>query len=212
MFLWNGYAASPLRRLHSHQQAQAQAQDQAHEGAGQGAAAHKIHTHMHTNSGTRWFVPFIQGFVGQKTTPVKLADETAASVKYTLIARRSARFAGTRYLRRGVSSSGECANEVETEQVVTLVQHAVHARNDAETYRSTSLVQLRASIPLYWHHTNLVHPQPGASISTKSLSLSLSLALSPCLPSSLFLSLSLSCSLFLSLSLSRIHIVATLSL
>ena len=67
---------------------------------------------------------------------------------------------------------GNCANEVETEQIVTLVSHSSSGKHNtqgcaaavAETFRSSSLVQLRASIPLYWHHTNLVHPQPGIEI------------------------------------------------
>jgi hypothetical protein len=36
----------------------------------------------------------------------------------TLLARRSRHFAGTRFRKRGVSSQGFVANEVETEQIV----------------------------------------------------------------------------------------------
>lgn len=36
----------------------------------------------------------------------------------TLIARRSAHFAGTRYLKRGVNEGGYVANDVEVEQLV----------------------------------------------------------------------------------------------
>ncbi|EDO26203.1 predicted protein [Nematostella vectensis] len=63
----------------------------------------------------------------------------------TLIARRSARFAGTRFLKRGTNEEGFVANEVETEQIV----------HDASVLsfhsgRFTSYVQIRGSVPTFW--------------------------------------------------------------
>jgi hypothetical protein len=39
-------------------------------------------------------------------------------VHVTLIARRSNRYAGTRFLKRGANLEGDVGNEVETEQIV----------------------------------------------------------------------------------------------
>jgi hypothetical protein len=63
----------------------------------------------------RWIIPVIHGFLKQKNFGL-LGGTT---FKYTLIARRSRLYAGTRYLRRGVDTNGFTANEVETEQIVT---------------------------------------------------------------------------------------------
>ncbi|ORZ38373.1 SacI homology domain-domain-containing protein [Catenaria anguillulae PL171] len=61
-----------------------------------------------------WFAPVIQGFVGQ----VKLTV-VGRPIYVTLIARRSCKFAGARFLRRGVDMhQGWVANEVESEQIV----------------------------------------------------------------------------------------------
>ncbi|KAG0417807.1 Phosphatidylinositide phosphatase SAC1 [Dictyocoela roeselum] len=55
-----------------------------------------------------------------------------------LISRRSWRYAGTRYNRRGASVDGDAANFVETEQIVY------------DSARKTSFVITRGSIPLLW--------------------------------------------------------------
>jgi len=65
----------------------------------------------------------------------------------TLIARRSRLFAGTRYLKRGLSNRGKVANDVEVEQIVNgFDRHSKHAGEG----RFSSYVQNRASIPLFW--------------------------------------------------------------
>lgn len=73
----------------------------------------------------------------------------------TILSRRSRRFAGTRYLRRGVNADGDVANEVETEQVVWRATPGSHGQG-----KVASFVQLRGSVPLVWSHTNLSHPKP----------------------------------------------------
>lgn len=103
----------------------------------------------------RWMVPVIHGFLRQKI--VRL--ETGDTLKYTLIARRSRLFAGTRYLRRGVDSDGFTANEVETEQIITR-----NVDSNMKVFRSSSLCQIRGSIPLYWYHTNLFVPSPDIKV------------------------------------------------
>lgn len=97
-----------------------------------------------------WVVALIFGFLEQKA--MRLED--GHLLKYTLIARRSRHFAGTRYLRRGVNNSGFVANEVESEQIVTIESGIFNLA------RSCSMVQLRGSIPLYWCHVNIFAPSP----------------------------------------------------
>ncbi|KAL0699609.1 hypothetical protein Bca4012_055731 [Brassica carinata] len=63
---------------------------------------------------TVWTVALVYGFFQQ--TKCLVSDENFI---LTVIARRSRRYAGTRYLRRGVNDEGSVANEVETEQIVT---------------------------------------------------------------------------------------------
>ncbi|KAG1366416.1 hypothetical protein COCNU_13G002060 [Cocos nucifera] len=64
--------------------------------------------------------------------------------KFTLIARRSRHFAGTRYLKRGVDEKGRVANDVETEQIV------FEDVSGEVPIQVTSVVQNRGSIPLFW--------------------------------------------------------------
>ncbi|KAJ9630270.1 uncharacterized protein PV06_02452 [Exophiala oligosperma] len=61
----------------------------------------------------------------------------------TLISRRSVKRSGLRYLRRGIDDEGNCANAVETEQILS--------SPDWSTKRQIrSFVQIRCSIPLYF--------------------------------------------------------------
>ena len=61
--------------------------------------------------------------------------------QFVLIARRSRFFAGTRYRKRGVNWSGDCANEVETEQIFVQFGPPDHV---------CSFKQVRGSVPLHW--------------------------------------------------------------
>lgn len=61
----------------------------------------------------------------------------------TLISRKSIKRAGLRYLRRGIDDNGNCANCVETEQILSTPEW-----DDARPIRS--FTQIRASIPLYF--------------------------------------------------------------
>ncbi|KAG7160580.1 Polyphosphoinositide phosphatase-like [Homarus americanus] len=87
-----------------------------------------------------WILPITHGFVAQSNISVY-----GRSFFLTLIARRSCRYAGTRFLKRGANFEGDVANEVETEQLVC----------DAHVTsllmgRFTSFVQIRGSIPSHW--------------------------------------------------------------
>lgn len=98
-----------------------------------------------------WTVPVLHGFVKQKTFQLS----TGQTMKYCLIARRSRMFAGTRYLRRGVNIDGYVANEVESEQIFTR-----EGTKFGQLDRSSSLVQLRGSIPLFWSNTSFSSFKP----------------------------------------------------
>ncbi|KAM8847549.1 polyphosphoinositide phosphatase [Synchiropus picturatus] len=87
-----------------------------------------------------WLMYIIHGFCGQSKLLIY-----GRPVHITLIARRSSKFAGTRFLKRGANCEGDVANEVETEQIV----------HDASVMSFTtgsysSYVQVRGSVPLYW--------------------------------------------------------------
>lgn len=83
-----------------------------------------------------WLVPLIHGFVGYKCV-------TIVGKKYDIvvISRRSRFFAGTRYLKRGLSEDGKVANDVETEQIVI---------EKIPNGKISSFTQHRGSVPLFW--------------------------------------------------------------
>ncbi|OQV11833.1 Polyphosphoinositide phosphatase [Hypsibius exemplaris] len=89
------------------------------------------------NIGNDWIVPVIHGYVCQSEITV-----FSRCVLLTVLARRSNRFAGTRFLKRGANPQGHVANEIEVEQIL----HDTTHRNR----RFTSFVQIRGSVPGYW--------------------------------------------------------------
>ncbi|ETI20674.1 hypothetical protein G647_07016 [Cladophialophora carrionii CBS 160.54] len=74
-----------------------------------------------------------------------LADHNGETQSYllTLLSRRSVKRSGLRYLRRGLDDEGNCANAVETEQILS-------APDWSPSRRIRSFVQIRSSIPLYF--------------------------------------------------------------
>ncbi|XP_062896841.1 polyphosphoinositide phosphatase isoform X1 [Mobula hypostoma] len=87
-----------------------------------------------------WLLYIIHGFCGQSKMLIY-----GRPVYVTLIARRSCKFAGTRFLKRGANYEGDVANEVETEQII---HDASVMSFSAGSY--SSYVQVRGSVPLYW--------------------------------------------------------------
>ncbi|XP_046877169.1 polyphosphoinositide phosphatase [Hypomesus transpacificus] len=87
-----------------------------------------------------WLMYIIHGFCGQSKLLIY-----GRPVHVTLIARRSSKFAGTRFLKRGANCQGDVANEVETEQII---HDASVMSFRAGSY--SSYVQVRGSVPLYW--------------------------------------------------------------
>lgn len=87
-----------------------------------------------------WKLFVIHGFVSQANISVY-----GQAIYLTLISRRSARNAGTRFLKRGANFQGDVANEVETEQIV----HDSSV-SSLKSGRFTSFVQMRGSVPSHW--------------------------------------------------------------
>uniref|UniRef100_A0A3Q2XZ10 FIG4 phosphoinositide 5-phosphatase n=1 Tax=Hippocampus comes TaxID=109280 RepID=A0A3Q2XZ10_HIPCM len=87
-----------------------------------------------------WLLYIIHGFCGQSKLLIY-----GRPVHITLIARRSSKFAGTRFLKRGANCEGDVANEVETEQIA---HDASVMSFSVGSY--SSYVQTRGSVPLYW--------------------------------------------------------------
>ncbi|XP_058468247.1 phosphatidylinositide phosphatase SAC2 isoform X3 [Malaya genurostris] len=90
-----------------------------------------------------WVLPIIQGYVQVEQCVVGNECFTLA-----LVSRRSRYRAGTRYKRRGCDEAGNCANYVETEQVLSLRQHQI------------SFTQVRGSVPVYWSQPGYKYRPP----------------------------------------------------
>lgn len=91
-----------------------------------------------------WTIPIIHGCYQQRR--VSLFGQLLDVI---LISRRSRHYAGTRYLKRGVSDRGKVANDVEMEQIFQVKDVL------------TSIVQVRGSIPTFWtQETSVTNPKP----------------------------------------------------
>jgi len=84
--------------------------------------------------------------------PVIYGDITKLNFKhnsknctFVLISRRSRRYAGTRYLKRGINEHGYVANFVEVEQICYVQSDQFDLKPNI-----TSFIQIRGSIPLFW--------------------------------------------------------------
>ncbi|XP_052867007.1 polyphosphoinositide phosphatase [Anopheles cruzii] len=95
-----------------------------------------------------WMLEIIHGFISQSSISI-----FGRQVYVCLIARRSTRFAGTRFLKRGANFQGDVANEVETEQIVL------------DGGRMCSFTQLRGSVPSHWSQdVSKMVPKPQIAI------------------------------------------------
>lgn len=78
-------------------------------------------------------LPLIHGAVF-----IRRCSRNGKLFRYGIISRKSVHHAGTRFFTRGIDDFGNCANFVETEQVI-------------ETGNAlAAFVQTRGSIPMYW--------------------------------------------------------------
>lgn len=95
-----------------------------------------------------WTLPIIHGSFQQRRFSL-----FGRTVDLILMARRSRHYAGTRYLKRGVSVHGKVANDCEMEQIVQL--------DSGLQATFASYVQMRGSIPTYWYQeTSVTMPKP----------------------------------------------------
>lgn len=102
-----------------------------------------------------WILYITHGFIDQTNLNIY-----GRSVYITLIARRSSKYAGTRFLKRGANFQGDVANEVETEQMV--YESDVSSLSQGHY---TSFVQMRGSIPGHWSQDiSKMVPKPAISI------------------------------------------------
>jgi hypothetical protein len=101
-------------------------------------------------SSFHWILPIMHGAFVQR----KLNDY-GRSLNVILLARRSRHFAGTRYLKRGVSEGGKVANDVEHEQILHDESKAV------SNGVFSSYLQVRGSIPTFWtQESSVTMPKP----------------------------------------------------
>ncbi|CAM9450333.1 unnamed protein product, partial [Phaeothamnion confervicola] len=101
----------------------------------------------HLNS-SFWVQPIVHGAFLQRRCNV-----FGRMLNLALVARRSRHFAGTRYLKRGVSDAGKVANDVEVEQIV----HVEAAKEGV----FSSFVQMRGSVPTFWtQESSVTMPKP----------------------------------------------------
>eukprot|EP00756_Hemistasia_phaeocysticola_P044745 Hpha_TRINITY_DN18533_c0_g1::TRINITY_DN18533_c0_g1_i1::g.195175::m.195175 len=90
-----------------------------------------------------WVLPCIHGSLSQIVFNV-----LGRRIHLLLCARRSRYFAGTRFLKRGAVDNGHVANQMEIEQIV----YDASSLSLGGTYGLfSSVVQVRGSIPIYWH-------------------------------------------------------------
>jgi SacI homology domain len=124
-------------------------------------------------SSSSFLLPIMQGFIGQRSFVVKREHKHTRAIELleavdatkadspetdpaspgncsqtfllTLISRRSTKRSGLRYLRRGIDDDGNCANAVETEQIL--------CSPTWEGIKIRSFTQYRGSIPIYFSQT-----------------------------------------------------------
>lgn len=103
----------------------------------------------HSVTSFHWVLPVVHGAFIQR----KLHDY-GRSLNLMLLARRSRHFAGTRYLKRGVSDRGKVANDVEHEQII-------HDESASSEGVFSSYLQIRGSIPTFWtQESSVTMPKP----------------------------------------------------
>ena len=91
---------------------------------------------------SNWITPVCNLWTSSKNiSTISNDDNDNNSIfELTLVSRRSRQRQGPRYIKRGIDSSGNVANFVETEQILKV-------KNTSEVF---SFTQIRGSIPLYW--------------------------------------------------------------
>jgi hypothetical protein len=100
-----------------------------------------------------WLNPIMHGSFVQRRV-----NDYGRTLDIVLLARRSRHFAGTRYLKRGVSEQGKVANDVEHEQIL-------HDDSKSPPGTFCSYLQVRGSIPTFWtQESSVTMPKPPIEI------------------------------------------------
>lgn len=108
----------------------------------------ELKTSLSAGAAADLIIPFVLGCYEQRKCSV-----FGRLVSIILLARRSRHFAGTRYLKRGVSDTGKAANDVEMEQIIE--------DENMGAGKFSSFVQYRGSIPVFWsQETSATLPKP----------------------------------------------------
>jgi hypothetical protein len=104
-----------------------------------------------------WVVPMLNGHFVQRRCSI-----FGCHLDIILLGRRSRYYAGTRYLKRGISDQGKVANDVESEQILHV--EGIGGRDGCYA----SYVQMRGSIPVYWsQETSVTQPKPPITLKRK---------------------------------------------
>ena len=110
-----------------------------------------------------WLNFFIYGYFCQKFCNLK-----GSFIQISVIGRRNRHFAGTRYLKRGVTADGYVANDVETEQILEEVNDWI------DRPKISSFIQIRGSIPVFWYQIqNAFYQKPEIKVNLSDIRYSL---------------------------------------
>jgi len=121
-------------------------------------AWNSLHLRALSTVDPRWTVPQIHGAFRSTSF-----HSNNRRFEFVLIARRSRLFAGTRFRKRGLNINGDCANEIETEQILISYGPPDHV---------FSFKQVRGSVPLHWSQATAgIMPKPEIVISGSDLEL-----------------------------------------
>jgi hypothetical protein len=102
-----------------------------------------------------WIVFFIYGFFEQIECRIY-----GLRFLISVISRRNRHYAGTRYLKRGISDDGTVANDVETEQILQEISTSCSDKPVVSSY-----IHIRGSVPIHWYQEqNSILPKPDIKV------------------------------------------------
>jgi hypothetical protein len=105
-----------------------------------------------------WITPVTNAWADHRSVNVRGKNVTMA-----VISRRSSKRQGLRYIKRGTNEDGDVANFALTEQLMQIQSNATTAEGDDHPI-TTSFIQLRGSIPLFWHQPDIWKLKPSIQI------------------------------------------------
>uniref|UniRef100_A0A914LXL3 Phosphatidylinositol-3-phosphatase SAC1 n=1 Tax=Meloidogyne incognita TaxID=6306 RepID=A0A914LXL3_MELIC len=129
----------------------------------------KLSEKFNTVEFSKFIQPLIHGFVG-----IRRCRVNNLSFNLALISRRSVYRPGVRFHTRGADSEGNCANFVETEQLVEFDvggKSSNSSSNNKKVVTSrhiASFIQIRGSIPIYWTQKPNLKWQPTPSLKSSA--------------------------------------------